>query len=170
VFGALKLILLRAKCSLTIIRHKWVARGFPPCFTKSTFISTIPMYYVFNIISLRRSVRQPGSSFAKFIKLTDHVFLLLSKQVLQFTNFPKRKMTPSFSVGLWLSLLSAHSLTLIPFLIIPSDAFGVTSIYLLLNIFNQNLKVSTFHPGSNQLGLYFRYLRGLFPYPGIFYI
>jgi hypothetical protein len=50
-----------------------------------------PHVLCFNIISLRRSVRQPGSSFAKFIKLTDHVFLLLSKQVLQFTNFPKRK-------------------------------------------------------------------------------
>jgi hypothetical protein len=34
-----------------------------------------PHVLCFNIISLRRSVRQPGSSFAKFIKLTDHVFL-----------------------------------------------------------------------------------------------
>jgi hypothetical protein len=79
-------------------------------------------------------------------------------------------MTPSFSVGLWLSLFISALPHFDPLLIIPSDAFAVTSIYLLLNIFDQNLKVSTFHPGSNQLGLYFRYLRGLFPYPGIFYI
>jgi hypothetical protein len=50
-------------------------------------------------------------------------------------------MTASFSVDLWLSLLSAHSrFFLIPFLIISSDAFGVTNIYLLLNILIKILK------------------------------
>jgi hypothetical protein len=50
-------------------------------------------------------------------------------------------MTASFSVGLWLSLLSAHSrFVFIPFLIISSDAFGVTNIYLLLNTLIKILK------------------------------
>jgi hypothetical protein len=50
-------------------------------------------------------------------------------------------MTPSFRVGLWLSLFYKRTPSfLIPFLIISSDAFGVTSIYLLLNTLIKNLK------------------------------
>jgi hypothetical protein len=37
-------------------------------------------------------------------------------------------------VGLWLSLFISALPHFDPLLIIPSDAFGVTSIYLLLNI------------------------------------
>jgi hypothetical protein len=70
----------------------------------------------------------------------DHFFLLLSKQVLQFTNFPKRK---GLQVLAWVYGFHFYQRTpsfLIPFLIIPSDAFGVTSIYLLLNTLIKILK------------------------------
>jgi hypothetical protein len=65
----------------------WVCDASTIFKKKSTIITPL------TFISLRRSVRQLGSSFENFIKLYGSRFLLLSNQVLQFTNFPKEKDT-----------------------------------------------------------------------------
>jgi hypothetical protein len=98
VFGVLKLFLFRAKCSLTINNNKtqmgrtWVCDA-STMFKKNPQLSRPSSYItLLTFISLRRSVRQLGSSFANFIKLYGSRFLFCCQiRFLQFTNFPKRK-------------------------------------------------------------------------------
>jgi hypothetical protein len=114
VFRVLKLILLRAKCSLTIIRHKWVARGFHHALQNPQLSRPSPCITLLTFISLRRSVRQFGSSFVNFIKsYGSRIFCKL--RCNNSLTFLKRKRAPSFSLGLWLSLFKRTPSFLIPF-------------------------------------------------------
>jgi hypothetical protein len=102
-----------------------------------------PCITLLRFISWRRSVRQLGSSFANFIKSYGSYVFFFCK--LRCNNSLTSLKEKGHQVLAWVCgshFLSEHSLILIPFfLIIPSDAFGVTSIYLLLNTLN---KISKF--------------------------
>jgi hypothetical protein len=112
-----------------------------PCITLLTFIS------------LRRSVRQPGSSFAKFIKLTDHVSFCCQSRFYNSLIFLKENDSKFSRGSVAFTFYKRTSSFLIPFLIISSDAFGVTSIYLLLNTLIKNLKFPLSIPVANISGI-----------------
>jgi hypothetical protein len=122
VFGVLKLILLHAKCSLTIIRHKHV--GLHHALQNPQLSRPSPCITLLTFISLRRSVRQLGSSFANFIKSSGSRFFckLRGNNSLTFLKEKGRQVLAWVcGFSLFISALPHFD----PLLIIPSDAFSV---------------------------------------------
>jgi hypothetical protein len=112
-----------------------------------TWVSTM-LYKIHNYLD----VRQLGSSFANYIKSYGLRFFFFCK--LRCNNSLTSLKEKGHQVLAWVCgshFLSAHSLILIPFfLIFPSDAFGVTSIYLLLNTLNKISKFSLSIPVATK--------------------